>query len=314
MQATSERVAAVRRFNRYYTRRIGVLRGGMVGTPFSLTEARVLYELAHRPQQRARPTAGQLGEDLGLDPGYLSRILAGFRKRGLISGRASEADARQIHLSLTKTGERTFAALEARTNSEVAATLAKLPPERQGELVDAMKTIERVLEGKASDPDPRSLYLLRSHRPGDMGEVIRLHGALYAQEYGWAPTFEALVAEITARFLRDFDPKGERCWIVERDGEVVGSVFLVRKSKTVAQLRLLIVDPKARGLGIGKRLVEECVRFGRAKGYRKITLWTQSMLAAARGIYEQAGFKLVERERHRSFGASLVGESWELKL
>lgn len=315
MEGIGERVAAVRRFNRFYTRRIGVLREGLVDSRFSLTELRLLYELAHWPRERARPTASELGEELGLDAGYLSRILAGFRKRGVIAGTASEADARQVHLSLTRSGEKTFAVLEARTSEEVAAMLAKLPPERQGELVDAMKTIERLLDDRSRGGDPQqALYLLRAHRPGDMGAVVRLHGALYAREYGWDERFEALVAEIAAKFIRDFDPGSERCWIVEKGGEVVGSVFLVRKSRTVAQLRLLIVDPKARGLGIGKRLVEECVGFAREKGYRKITLWTQSVLAAARRIYEQGGFRRVARERHRSFGASLVGESWELRL
>lgn len=311
MDGIGERVAAVRRFNRFYTRRIGVLRDGLVDSPFSLTELRLLYELAHWPRERARPTASGLGEELGLDAGYLSRILAGFRERGLIAGKSAEADARQVHLSLTKQGEKTFAVLEARTRSEVAAMLAKLSPERQGELVRAMQTIERLLDGAASH---RALYLLRAHRPGDMGEVVRLHGALYAREYGWDERFEALVAEIAAKFVRKFDPKSERCWIVEKEEKVVGSVFLVRKSKTIAQLRLLIVDPEARGLGIGKRLVGECVRFAREQGYRKIVLWTQSTLAAARRIYQKAGFKLVAREPHKSFGASLVGEFWELKL
>ena len=314
MEGIAERVAAVRRFNRFYTRRIGVLREGLVDSPFSLAELRVLYELAHWPRERGRPTASELGEELGLDAGYLSRILGGFRKRGLIAGKSSEADARQVHLSLTRSGEKTFAVLEARTSDEVAAMLAKLSPEAQGELVGAMTKIEDLLDGKSSPGQRKDLYLLRPHRVGDMGEVVRLHGVLYAREYGWDERFEALVAEIAAKFVRNFDPKSERCWIVERGGEVVGSVFLVKKSKTVAQLRLLIVDPEARGLGIGRRLVEECVRFAREKSYRKIVLWTQSILGAARRIYEQAGFKLVAREPHKSFGASLVGESWELKL
>ena len=313
MAGIAERVAAVRRFNRFYTRRIGVLREGLVDSPFSLTELRLLYELAHWPRERGRPTASELGQALDLDAGYLSRILRNFRKRGLIAGKASEADGRQVHLWLTAQGEKTFAPLESRTSDEVAAMLGKLSGGRQSELVGAMQAIENLLDDEASRNDPcKALYLLRAHQPGDMGSVIHLHGALYAREFGWNEQFEALVAEIAAKFIRDFDPKSERCWIAEKDGEVVGSVFLVRHSKTVAKLRLLIVDPKARGLGLGKRLVEECIRFARQKGYRKITLWTQSMLAAARHIYEEAGFKLVGREPHKRWGVSVVGEEWEL--
>jgi DNA-binding MarR family transcriptional regulator/GNAT superfamily N-acetyltransferase len=312
MAGIAERVAAVRRFNRFYTRRIGVLREGFVDSAFSLTELRLLYELAHWPG--GKPTASELGQELDLDAGYLSRILRSFRKRGLIAGKASEADGRQTHLWLTAQGERTFAPLESRTRDEVAAMLGKLSVGRQGELVAAMQTIESLLDGKPAQNDRKALYLLRPHQPGDMGSVVHLHGALYAREFGWDDRFEALVAEIAAKFIRSFNPKSERCWIAEKDGEVVGSVFLVRHSETVAKLRLLIVDPKARGLGLGKRLVDECTRFARERGYRKITLWTQSTLAAARHIYEGAGFKLVGRERHKSFGVSLVGEGWELRL
>ena len=313
MAGIAERVAAVRRFNRFYTRRIGVLREGQVDSPFSLTELRLLYEFAHWPSERGKPTASELGQELDLDAGYLSRILRNFRKRGLIAGKASEADGRQVHLWLTAQGEKTFAPLESRTSDEVAAMLGKLSAGQQGKLVGAMEAIEDLLGGDTSS-DRKALYLLRTHQPGDMGSVIHLHGAVYASEYGWGERFEALVAEIAAKFIQDFDPKSERCWIAEKDGEVVGSVFLVRHSKTVAKLRLLVVDPKARGLGLGKRLVEECIRFARQKGYRKIALWTQSVLAAARHIYEEAGFKLVGREPHKSFGVSLVGEEWELKL
>src|SRR5262245_45011418 len=244
VESVTDRVAAVRRFNRFYTRRIGVLREGFVDSPFSLTELRLLYELAHWPD-RARPTASELGEELGLDAGYLSRILAGFRKRGLIAGKPSEVDGRQVHLSLTKQGEKTFAVFEARTSGEVAAMLAKLPAGRQDELTEAMRTIEGLLGGRSARGEERqALYVLRAHRPGDMGEVVRLHGALYAREYGWDQSFEAFAAEVAAKFIREFDSGSERCWIVEKDGEVVGSVFLVRKSRTVAQLRLLIVDPR----------------------------------------------------------------------
>lgn len=308
MPRNDARVHALRRFNRFYTRRIGVLHyQGTLKSPFSLTEVRVLYELAHQNGS----TASELCGELGLDPGYLSRILAGFARQGLIARSKSDADGRQTHLSLTRRGKAVFAPLERRQHRAVAAMLGPLPAADQDRLVAAVDTVEELLGGRAAT---KPACTLRAHRPGDMGWVIGAHGALYAREYGWDESFEALVAKIAAEFIEKFDPKRERCWIAERGGETVGSVFLVRKSETAAKLRLLIVDPKARGLGLGKRLVEECIRFARKTGYRKITLWTNDVLHAARGIYQQAGFKLVRRNRHRHFGKNLVGEIWNLTL
>jgi DNA-binding MarR family transcriptional regulator/GNAT superfamily N-acetyltransferase len=301
------RVDAVRGFNRFYTKQIGVLHEGLLGSPYSLTEVRVLYELAHRE----RPTAAELGKELGLDSGYLSRLLRGFERQGLVTKARSKSDGRQSLLSLTAQGRKAFAPLNARSHDEVAAMLERLPPVEQERLIRAMRSIETSLGAR---PEPRVPYLLRPHQPGDMGWIIHRHGVLYAQEYGWDETFEALVAEIAAKFIRDFDPKRERCWIAERDGEIVGSVFLVRKSQTVGKLRLMYVEPAARGLGIGSRLVEECVRFARQVGYRKMVLWTNSVLLAARHIYQKADFRLVHEERHHSFGHDLIGETWELKL
>jgi len=302
-----QRVDAVRSFNRFYTKQIGVLHEGLLGSPFSLTEVRVLYELANRSQ----PTAAELGRDLGLDPGYLSRILQNFARRGLVAKTRSAVDGRQSLLSLTARGRKAFAPLNARSHDEVAAMLARLSAAEQHRLIGAMRTIQTLLGDRS---EPRVPYLLRSHRPGDMGWIIHRHGTLYAEEYRWDETFEALVAEIAAKFIRTFDPKREHCWIAEREGEIVGSVFLVRKSPTVGQLRLMYVEPKVRGLGIGSRLVEECLRFARQVGYRKVVLWTNSVLVAARHIYEKAGFRLIHSEPHRSFGHDLVGETWELTL
>jgi DNA-binding MarR family transcriptional regulator/GNAT superfamily N-acetyltransferase len=304
-----QRVEAARRFNRFYTRHIGVLREGAYKSPFSLTEVRVLYELANRDQ----PTATALGRELGLDPGYLSRILRGFERRGLVLKPRSAADGRQSHLSLTAQGRKVFAPLNARSHAEVAAMLGGLSPAAQARVVGAMQTIERVLGDSAQPPRPVS-YLLRPPQPGDLGWVVHRHGAVYAQEYGYDEQFEALVAEIAAHFVHRHDPKRERCWIAQQDGEVVGSVFLVERSKTVAQLRLLLVEPQARGSGLGTRLVDECVRFARQAGYRKITLWTQSELRAARRLYQAAGFRVVRRDRNHSFGKDLVSETWELDL
>ncbi len=300
-------VAAVRRFNRSYTRRIGVLHQGLLRSNFSLTEVRVLYELTHREN----PTAAELGRDLELDAGYLSRILAGFAKRRLISRTASAADGRQSLLRLTHKGRATFATLDVRSDEEVSAMLGSLSGEKRGRLVEAMGTIERLLDGRPELPVP---YVLRPPRPGDLGWVVHRHGVLYAEEYGWDERFEALVASVVAEFIGHFDPKREYCWIAERDGQNIGSVFLVKQSKQVAKLRLLLVEPEARGLGLGSRLVEECVSFARRVGYRKLTLWTNDVLHAARHIYERAGFRMVREERHHSFGRDLVGQTWELKL
>lgn len=301
-------IAAVRHFNRFYTQRIGVLPEGHLESDFSLTEVRVLYELANREA----PTAAGLSRDLGLDPGYLSRVLRAFGTRGFVTRERSESDGRQSILRLTRRGRDAFAKLNARSSQEVGALLSGLSPHQQRRLLDAMGTIEEVLGGRPEAE--KAPYLLRQHRPGDMGWVIHRHGVLYAQEYGWDERFEALVASIAAKFIQEYEPARERCWIAERDGENVGSVFLVKDTKTVAKLRLLLVEPSARGLGIGKRLVDECVRFAREAGYRKVRLWTNDILHAARHLYEQAGFVLVHSEPHHSFGEGLRGETWELKL
>lgn len=303
-----EKVSAVRRFNRFYTRQIGLLQEGLYKSPFSLTEVRVLYELAHRDQ----PTATELGRELGLDAGYLSRILRGFEKRGWLAKKASERDGRQSHLGLTKQGQRVFAPLDESSQREVETMLSRLPREGQDRLVQAMGVIERLMGGR---PEARTPYILRPHQPGDMGWMVYRHGVLYSQEYGYDERFEALVATIAGEFVERFDPKRERCWIAEKDGERVGSVLLVMKSKTIAKLRVLLVEPSARGLGIGRRLVEECVLFARQAGYKKIVLWTQSELHAARRIYQAAGFRLAGKQRHDSWGRSgLIAETWELKL
>jgi len=302
-----EIVDAVRAFNRFYTRHIGLLHKSYLESAFSLTEARVLYELAHRDG----PSATELTRDLDLDAGYLSRMLLGFKKRGLIGRRASDDDGRQSHISLTAKGRKAFLPLEAKSRKKIAAMLDPVTPEDRDRLANAMGCIQTVLSEEKPDRAP---YVLRPHRPGDMGWVIHRHGVLYAREYGYDETFEALVAEIAAKFIQNFDYKRERCWIAERDGDNLGSVFLVQQSADVAKLRLLLVEPSARGLGIGKRLVEECVTFARDVGYKKIMLWTQSELVAARGIYEKAGFKLVAEEPHHSFGHDLVAGTWELKL
>jgi DNA-binding MarR family transcriptional regulator/GNAT superfamily N-acetyltransferase len=305
--ASESRIAAVRAFNRFYTRRIGVLRRRMYGSELSLAEVRVLYELAHRDGL----TAGVLADELDVDRGYLSRILQGFERDGLIRRSRSDDDARQSHLALTARGRRAFAPLERASHDEVAALLAPLRPSDARQLVEAMGTIESLL---ANTPAPPPTVTLRTHRPGDIGWVIERHGTLYAQEYGWDETFEALVATIAARFIERFDVERERCWIAERGGERVGSVFVVKRSPNVAQLRLLLVEPSARGLGIGGRLVDECLAFARSVGYRRMMLWTNGGLDAARAIYEARGFRLTREERHRSFGHDLVGQTFERAL
>jgi DNA-binding MarR family transcriptional regulator/GNAT superfamily N-acetyltransferase len=301
------RIDAVRRFNRFYTQKIGVLHEGLLDSSFSLTEVRVLYEVAHRE----RPVASELGRDLGLDPGYVSRILSSFKAKGLIDSKPSEQDGRQSILWLTEEGRAAFAPLNDRARDEIGILLSTLTEHDQIQLVKAMEHIGELLSPGSRSKVP---YLLRPHQSGDMGWVVHLHGMLYAQEYGWDETFEALVAGIVAKFLQNFDPKRERCWIAEIDGEIVGSAFLVKESETVSKLRLLLVHPKARGLGMGKRMVNECLRFAKQAGYRKTMLWTNNVLVAARHIYESAGFKLVLEEPHHSFGHDLVGETWELEL
>jgi len=310
----AERIAALRQFNRFYTRRIGVLHEGLLDTRFSLAESRLLWELAHTEQT----TATELAATLELDAGYLSRLLRGFKERGLVKARRSASDARQTRLSITAAGRRAFAPLDHRSQAEVAALLVPLSDAQQRELLAAMARIETLL-GARSRTQP---FVLRPHRPGDIGWVVSRHGALYAQEYGWDLRFEALVAQIAAGFIERFDAAREACWIAERDGSNVGSVFLVqaRDEATqavepgVAQLRMLLVEPSARGLGLGVALVNECERFARQLGYRRIRLWTNSLLLAARGIYQRAGYKLLASEPHHSFGHDLVGETWELEL
>jgi len=301
------RVDAVRRFNRFYTGQIGVLSRGYLDSPFSLTQVRVLYELAHRET----PTASDLADDLGLDKGYLSRILHGFQTRGLVARKPAEGDGRRSLLSLTAQGRKVFNPLEARARVQIGAMLKRLNADGQRRLVTAMDAIEGLLGVAAVRGAP---YILRPPSPGDMGWVVHRHGALYAQEYRWDERFEALVAGIVSTFIEHFDPKRERCWIAEQDGEILGCVFLVKKSKTVAKLRLLLVEPRGRGLGLGTRLVDECIRFARQAGYRTMTLWTNSVLHAARRIYERAGFRRVHEESHQSFGHDLVSETWELTL
>jgi DNA-binding MarR family transcriptional regulator/GNAT superfamily N-acetyltransferase len=309
MSATAfdHRIASVRRFNRYYTQKIGVLDEGLLRSPFSLTEARVLYELAHIDQ----PTASELARDLHLDPGYLSRILRSFRRQGLIDRARAATDGRRSHLSLTIAGEAAFAPLDRRSKDEIAVLLAPLADGAQRRLIAAMRSIVELL-----DPAPvgKAPIVLRALRPGDIGWVAARHGAIYAAEYGFDARFEALVAEIAAAFVTHFDEARERCWIAEEDGEPVGSVFLVGDTDSVAKLRLLFVEPASRGRGLGRRLVGECIDFARAAGYQTITLWTQSVLVAARHIYEAAGFRLVRVEPHHSFGRELVGEYWERAL
>jgi DNA-binding MarR family transcriptional regulator/GNAT superfamily N-acetyltransferase len=310
----AERIEAIRRFNRFYTRQIGVLHESMLKSPFSLAQGRVLYEVAHQ----AEPTATEVGQALGLDPGYLSRMLRDLEKRGLIARRSSEADGRQSHLSLTEEGREAIAMLETRARDEVGAMIGTLGEPDQRRLLAAMDTIARLLGGAsaaAAAAAPKVPYMLRPPQPGDMGWIVHRQGVLYAQEYHWDEQFEALAAIIAGEFLQRFDPKRERCWIAEKDGEVVGSVFVAKSAEeTIAKLRLLFVEPSARGLGIGGRLVDECLRFARRIGYKKMTLWTQSNLLAARAIYTRAGFHLVKQEPHHSFGHDLVGETWDVDL
>ncbi|MES2602796.1 MAG: helix-turn-helix domain-containing GNAT family N-acetyltransferase [Pseudomonadota bacterium] len=300
------RIAAIRRFNRFYTRKIGVLEQQLLESPYSLTEARVLFELAHRDE----PTAKEIGAQLDLDPGYLSRIVQTFMDKGLVTRKPVPSDRRQFRLALTAKGRLAYGRLNRSSHDEIGEMLEKLPGGGEQRLVAAMTTIERLLDEEANRPE----ITLRAHRPGDMGWIVQQHGLLYAREYGWDISFEALCAEITAQFLKDFDPARERCWIAEIDGQQVGSVFLVKHSDEVAKIRLLLIDPAGRGHGLGKRLVDECIAFARSCGYRKVTLWTQSMLLAARGIYQNAGFVHVATEPHHSFGHDLIGETWELKL
>ena len=305
-QGVNPQVDVIRAFNRFYTRQIGVI-DGTASSPFSLAEARVLYELSHREQ----PTATDIRKELGLDAGYMSRILREFERRKLVTRERSRTDERQKFLSLTTKGRRVFARLDERSSRDVAAMLQELSPGARKELVDSAQTIRRLLGDKL---EPKVPYLLRQQQPGDLGWIVHRQAILYAEEFGWDGTYEALAAEIVAHFIKNYDPRRERCWIAEKDGARVGAVFVAKASDEVAKLRLLHVEPEARGLGIGKRLVEECIRFARQAGYQKITLWTQSILHAARRIYEQAGFRVVHKEQHHSFGKDLTAETWELNL
>jgi DNA-binding MarR family transcriptional regulator/GNAT superfamily N-acetyltransferase len=305
-KSVDTQVSAIRAFNRFYTRKIGVV-DGIASSPFSLAEARVLYELAHREQ----PTATDIRKELGLDAGYVSRILREFERRKFVTREQSKTDEREKFLSLTAKGRRAFAPLDARSDRDMAAILEELSPAERKRLVDAVQTVHSLLSDQLESKTP---YLLRQHQPGDMGWIVHRQSILYAEEYGWDETYEALAAEIVAQFIKNYDPKRERCWIAERDGARVGAVFVAKASDEVAKLRLLHVESEARGLGIGKRLVEECVRFSRQAGYQKITLWTQSILDAARHIYKQAGFRVMREEQHHSFGKDLTAETWELDL
>lgn len=302
-----DRVGAVRHFNRFFTRQIGVLREGLLHSPYSLTEARILFELAHQDNL----TASDLCRELGLDAGYLSRILARLEQQELIDRVRSENDGRQRLLRLTPAGENAFALLDQRSYDEVSEMLNDLSEKDQQRLLKAMHTIESVLDKGFKFSEP---FILRPHEPGDMGWITHRHGVLYAQEYGWDERFEALVAQIVADFINNYNPARERCWIAEMGGEIIGSVFVEQASETVAKLRLLWVEPKARGLGLGTRLVKECIRFARRSGYQKLMLWTNSVLEEARHIYQKLGFTLVAQEEHHSFGHDLIGETWELAL
>ena len=300
-------IAAIRGFSRFYTRKLGIIEPKLLHSPFTLQEARILYEIRHRPAC----TATDLTRDLGLDPGFVSRTLQALQRRQIVARKPSKADGRVNELSLTAKGRTAQAELERRSREEVASLLASLDDNQRAAIVRAMTTIERTLERPTEKP---AAFLMRSHRPGDIGWVISSQAKAYAEEYGWDISYEALVAEICAQFIKNYDAAREHCWIAEVGGEPVGSIFLVKATDAIAKLRLLQVEKKARGLGVGRALVEQCIQGARERGYSKMTLWTQSILLAARGIYQNAGFKLVKEEKHHSFGADLVGETWELDL
>lgn len=307
MNVAPDQIAAMRAFNRFYTRQIGALNEGLLRSDFSLAEARVLYELAHRDGLNA----GELARSLGLDAGYLSRILKRFQTRGLVERRRSESDRRQSVLSLTEEGREAFAPLDSGAREEVRNLLCNFPESERRRLVNAMATVREILGPRGSPSEP---YLLRPPEPGDYGWIVHRQARLYHDDFGLDQRFEGLIAGIVSQFIEQLDPTCERCWIAERHGEVVGSIFCVRASDEVAKLRLLYVEPSARGLGIGRRLVEEVIRFARSKGYRTLTLWTNDVLVSARKIYQATGFALVEEEHHHSFGKDLVGQNWTLDL
>jgi DNA-binding MarR family transcriptional regulator/N-acetylglutamate synthase-like GNAT family acetyltransferase len=303
----TEHVETIRAFNRFYTRRIGLLDEGHLKSPFSLTECRVLYELAHRKD----PTAAQIGGSLGLDAGYLSRILARFERRKLVRRTKSKQDERAVHLSLTAAGRKAFAPLDAAARNQIDGMLKQLDSRDAGAVTAAMGVVRRVLSGTGRTQEP---YRLRGLIPGDIGWIVHRQAVLSAREYDWDQTYEALVAEILSGFVKNYDKRCERAWIAERDGQIIGSVFLMKKNDEVAKLRLLYVEPAARGLGLGRRLVDDCIRFARAKRYKTLTLWTNDCLVSARKIYQAAGFQLVNEEPHHSFGKDLVGQTWDLTL
>lgn len=299
-------IAAIRDFNRFYTRQIGLLEEGHLKSPYTLGQARLIYEIG---TTRA-VSASDLSRRLGMDAGLVSRMLKGLEAEGLVARSASRADRRRSELSLTEMGRTAFSALDDASSQAVSAWLAPLPDHRKTALLAAMQEIRRQIEG----PDANAPFVLRDPKVGDLAFVAHRQAVLYAREHGFDWTYEALVCEIVASFTRSFDRTCERCWIAERDGETVGSVFVVKQSETVARLRLLYVDPAARGLGLGRRLVAEAVRFATECGYGKMTLWTNDILLSARRLYEAAGFVLVEQEKHRSFGRDLVGQTWDLAL
>lgn len=302
-----ETVERVRRFSRLYTRRLGVLQDALLGSDVTLPEGRLVFEIAHREG----PTATDLASALDLDPGYVSRLLKGLEQRGLVERSASEADARRALLRLSDMGRAAYETIDTRSNAAVGDLIRPLTDRDRGDLGRALATIERLL-GEQTGALPTAT--LRDLRPGDLGWIIHRHGALYAEDYGWDGTFEAMVAKVAAEFVDHFDRAKDNAWIAEIDGRVVGSVFLVRKTAEIAKLRLLYVEPWARGQGLGRRLVETCIGEARRLGYTRLTLWTNDILVAARAIYESTGFKLVETSPHRSFGRDLVGETWELDL
>ena len=304
---TAAQIAAIRRFNRFYTRQIGALEEHHLHSDLSLSEARILYEIANSPDVRA----SQIGDTLFLDRGYLSRVIANFARRGFVRKTRSATDARESILELTTKGKALFSRLNERASKDVGRMLESVPPAGRTTLVAAMSAIESAL---GSTDTKNSPFTVRQHCPGDIGWIIQRHAQIYTKEYGWNSNFETLVAEIAAKFLRDFNPARERCWIAERGGVNVGCVMMVERSKSVAQLRLLLVEPSARGLGIGASLVTECVAFARAAGYRKMRLWTNDVLVSARKIYQASGFELIEEEVHDGFGPPLTSQTWEMKL
>ena len=310
-QSLEERVSAVRRFNRRFAKKIGLLQEGLLESPYSLTEARILFEIGSHPSF----TASDLYQSTGIDAGQLSRILSRLEKRALIKKVRSETDGRQRFLHLTTKGTEAFDLINNRANDEIAEMLGVLSEEEQKRLLKAMDAIQDILLKNNKSGKSSQTYILRQHEPGDLGWIVYRHGALYAQEHGWNEKFEALVSRICSEFLSNYNAKKERCWIAEMDGEMVGSVILAKSSEEdVAKLRVFLIEPKARGFGLGTRLVEECIRFARRAGYRKITLRTYSLLTSARRIYEKTGFQIVSEETRNDFGHELTGQTWELIL